>query len=318
MTEVTMLSKAQATLLGQVAGDSLGSLVEFKSPAEIRQIYPDGMRELADGGTFNTLAGQPTDDSEMALLLARSLADKGTFNGAEVLRQYRFWLESKPFDCGITTSKALRGEMSPESQANGALMRISPMGLLGVNYPPDQVAQWAEADAALTHPHPVCLQVNALYALAISSAISQELTAQALYAKILGWASERKVDASIIAVIKSAEHEPPSDFMTQMGWVLIAFHNALYQMLHATSFEAGVIDTVMQGGDTDTNGAIAGALLGALYGREAVPEQWQKAILNCQPMSGLAGVYCPRPRCFWPVDVLDLAAKLIAKPAPLA
>jgi dihydroxyacetone kinase-like predicted kinase len=40
-----------------------------------------------------------------------------------------------------------------------------------------------------------------------------------------------------------------------MGWVLIAFQNALWQMLHAPSFEEGVVDTVMQGGDTDTNAA---------------------------------------------------------------
>ena len=71
------LSRAQGCLLGQLAGDALGSLVEFKSPEEIRRTYPDGVRELADGGTWNTIAGQPTDDSEMALLLARMLAERG-------------------------------------------------------------------------------------------------------------------------------------------------------------------------------------------------------------------------------------------------
>jgi ADP-ribosylglycohydrolase len=68
-------SKAQGCLLGQLAGDALGSLVEFQSPGEIRRSYTDGVRELADGGTWNTIAGQPTDDSEMALLLARMLGD---------------------------------------------------------------------------------------------------------------------------------------------------------------------------------------------------------------------------------------------------
>ena len=308
-----IISKAQATLLGQVAGDSLGSLVEFKSPAEIRQMYPEGVRELADGGTFNTLAGQPTDDSEMALLLARSLADKGTFIGGEVLRQYRFWLESKPFDCGLTTSGALRGEMNPDSQANGALMRVSPIGVFGVNFSLEQVAQWAEADAALTHPNKICQQVNALYAMAITTAIREDDSPQDLYQMMLGWATDRKVDSSVLAVMEKAASQPPQDFMKQMGWVLIAFQNALYQMLHAESLEAGVIDTVMRGGDTDTNAAIAGALLGAIYGREAVPEQWQKAVLNCQPLFGREGVHYPRPRCFWPVDVLELAGKLVAR-----
>ena len=60
-------------LLGQAVGDSLGSLVEHKSAAEIAQRFPAGVRELADGGVYHTIAGQPTDDSEMALALARSL-----------------------------------------------------------------------------------------------------------------------------------------------------------------------------------------------------------------------------------------------------
>jgi ADP-ribosyl-[dinitrogen reductase] hydrolase len=57
------------------------------------------------------------------------------------------------------------------------------------------------------------------------------------------------------------------DYIRQQGWVLIA----LWQLLHAPSLEEEVVDTVMRGGDTDTNAAIAGALLGAVYGGEAMP-----------------------------------------------
>lgn len=67
------VNRAQVCLLGQLAGDVLGSLVEFQSPEEIRRSYPEDVQELADGGTWNTIAGQPTDDTEMALLLARML-----------------------------------------------------------------------------------------------------------------------------------------------------------------------------------------------------------------------------------------------------
>ena len=74
-----VLSRAQGCLLGQLIGDSLGSLVEFQSPGEILFNYPEGVLDMADGGTWDTLAGQPTDDSEMALLLARSIASQGKF-----------------------------------------------------------------------------------------------------------------------------------------------------------------------------------------------------------------------------------------------
>ena len=71
------------------------------------------------------------------------------------------------------------------------------------------------------------------------------------------------------------------------------------------------MDTVMRGGDTDTNAAIAGALLGAVHGRDAVPAQWVECLLACRPQEGRADVYNPRPRCYWPVDALDLAEQLV-------
>ena len=125
------------------------------------------MRELADGGTFYTIAGQPTDDSEMALLLARTLTTLGGYDPEEARKAYVFWLNSRPFDCGNTVTSGLRGHPNPDSQANGAMMRVSPLGILGVNFDPDQVEECARQDAALTHPHPVCRQANALFTLSM-------------------------------------------------------------------------------------------------------------------------------------------------------
>ena len=59
-----------------------------------------------------------------------------------------------------------------------------------------------------------------------------------------------------------------------------------------------------------------GALLGAVYGRDAVPHQWVEALLNCRPAVGKPHVYRPRPECFWPVDALELAEKLIMEDSP--
>jgi hypothetical protein len=66
----------------------------------------------------------------------------------------------------------------------------------------------------------------------------------------------------------------------------------------------------MAGGDTDTNGAIAGALLGAVHGRDAIPPQWLRSILSCRPLPD-SGTSNPRPIEFWPVDALRLAEKLL-------
>ncbi|MBN2874734.1 MAG: ADP-ribosylglycohydrolase family protein [Spirochaetales bacterium] len=310
--DTALLARARGALIGQLAGDSLGSLVEFRSPADILSQYPEGVRQLAAGGTFGILAGQPTDDSEMALLLARSLVANGSFVAEDVLGRYVYWLESGPFDCGSTVRASLHGRRNPESQANGALMRVSPIGIAGAMLPLETVAAWAEADASLTHPNPVCLQVNALYAMAIATAVREGCTPEALYRSIHTWAEERCVDKAVTDAIERAETEAPADFMSQQGWVLIAFQNALFQLLHAASFEEGVVDTVMRGGDTDTNAAIAGALLGAVHGIDAVPEQWLEAILSCRPWEVDSRVRHARPECFWPVDALELAERLIS------
>ena len=306
--------RARGCLLGQLAGDSLGSLVEFKTPEEIRRMYPDGLRELADGGIWNTLAGQPTDDSEMALLLARLLVKLGDYSSEMALAAYRFWKESDPFDCGATIAAGLRGCCNLDSQANGAMMRVSPLGIFGVNHSLEQAAAWARQDAALTHPNEVCVQANALFVMAISHAIRTGASPESLYAHIAGWAEEADVAPILADAVRSAAESPPPVYTRRQGWVLIAFRNALWQLLHAPSLEEGVVDTVMRGGDTDTNAAICGALLGAVHGLEAIPGQWVNAVLNCRPQEDSPGVYRPRPKCFWPVDALELADALLFPP----
>jgi len=315
-TQQAMLERAQGCLLGQLSGDALGSLVEFQSPESIRRRYPGGVRLMADGGHWNTIAGQPTDDSEMALLLARAIVDAGTYDSALALKAYHYWRDSRPFDCGITIGAALRGRLNPASQANGALMRVSPLGIFGSRFDSTTVAEWARQDAALTHPHPVCLQANALFTAAIARAIATGCTPETLYASVLLWAHEWKVEPALLRAVETAAQAPPEDFMTHEGWVLVAFQNALWQLLHAPTMEEGVVDSVMRGGDTDTNAAICGALLGAVNGRSVVPAQWQEAVLQCRPEAGRPGVEHPRPQCFWPIDALELAEQLLGSGAP--
>jgi ADP-ribosylglycohydrolase len=306
------LSRAEGCLLGQLAGDSLGSLVEFQPSSEIRRGYPNGVRELADGGTWGTIAGQPTDDSEMALMLARMLVKERRYEAGEARKAYVFWLNSYPFDCGSTVLAGLRGKPNLDSQANGALMRVSPLGIFCWNCDLESTSRFAQQDAALTHPNPICLQANALFAMAIAQSISRLKSPQEIYEDIKCWATEMRVEMPLMTAIRDAAHTPPADYVHLQGWVIVAFQNALWQLLNAPSLEEGVVDTVMRGGDTDTNAAIAGALLGAVYGRHAVPKQWVDELLSCRPKAGDLRVRHPRPECFWPIDSPELAKSLVA------
>ena len=94
--EGAALDRAVGCLLGQVIGDLLGSLVEFQPAAEIARAYPDGVRDLRDSGTWNTIAGQPTDDSELALALARALVGRPSYDAEAVAEAYGRWFASCP------------------------------------------------------------------------------------------------------------------------------------------------------------------------------------------------------------------------------
>ncbi len=311
VTDGMLLRRAQGCLLGQLAGDALGSLVEFQSASEIVRSYPGGVRDLRDGGTFDTLAGQPTDDSELALTLARCLVRDGRHDTERVAVAYRAWLASHPFDVGTTTSAGLRGSPNHGSRSNGSLMRVSPLAVWAHRLTDDQIATMARAESAISHPHPVCGDACAVYCIAIAHALRGDDAAGA-YRAAREWADRSDAEAEVRHALECAEREAPADMAKDMGLVTKALQNAFFQLLHAPDLESALVATVGMGGDTDTNAAIAGALLGAVQGRAAIPERWLRAVLSCHPVTGAAGVHRPRPATYWPVDALVLAERLVA------
>jgi ADP-ribosyl-[dinitrogen reductase] hydrolase len=309
-----MLSRAQGAFLGQLAGDALGSTVEFQTETSIEKSYPKGVTRLADGGTWNTMAGQPTDDSEMSLALARSLCAGKGFDAALVGTAYVAWRASGPFDIGGTTAAgiaAIAAGRAPvaDSQSNGALMRVSPIGIFAAG-DPALAAALADADAALTHPHSVCRAASAAFAAAISAAVASA-TAEEIWATAHARAGDGAGAEAVRARLVTARTTPPHDYQHQMGWVLTAFQNAFYWLMNGAPLASAVIATVAKGGDTDTNAAVCGALLGAVQGRDAVPLQWRNAVLTCRPLRR-PGIRHPRPMAYWPDDALDLAEALLA------
>jgi ADP-ribosyl-[dinitrogen reductase] hydrolase len=313
IADAGVLSRAQGALLGQLAGDALGGQVEFSSARSIRDRFPAGVRAMEDGGYWNTIAGQPTDDSELALMLGRTLVRDGGMSPERVRHSYWGWLESGPFDVGLTTEVGLTELPNVESQANGALMRVSPLGIFGWRLPPAELAALARQDAEITHPNPVCRDASAAFCVALAHAVRTGEGAAGAHAAALAWARGAGADADVIATLEGAR-VPPADFQRQSGWVRTALQNAFHRALVAPSLEDGIVETVMAGGDTDTNAAIAGALLGAVHGRNALPAAWRSAVLTAR---ALPGTPRPRPQCLWPVDAEDLAERLLGGPDPV-
>jgi ADP-ribosylglycohydrolase/fructose-1,6-bisphosphatase/inositol monophosphatase family enzyme len=331
VSDTGLLDRACGCLAGQLAGDNLGSLCEFWSAQEVESTYPGGPRRLVDGGVWDLLAGQPTDDSELALALARSILGRGTYDPEEAAGAYAEWYGGEPFDVGGTTENALQpaweahkarlatagvaraaaGRMEG-SKANGALMRVSPLGIWGHAMDPGALAAHAHADALLTHAHASCQDANAVFAVALAYAVRTGAKPREVYDHACDWARGGGVCREVQDWLKEAKGATSAEMDgRQKGFVRHAFQNAFHELLHAKSVEEGLARTIARGGDTDTNAAIAGALLGAVHGLESFPKPWVDRLLTCRPLEDLPECEHPRPSRYWPVDFRLVAEALV-------
>lgn len=314
-------SRARGVLWGQAVGDALGTAVEFLRAEQIASRFPAGVREVVGGGPFDMAAGQVTDDTELALCLARSLAERGRFDEDDIARRYIAWYAGNPPDVGGATraafgrdvpagdpvARTVRSRASKDSQANGALMRVSPLGVFGWALAPDALLELTAADTTLSHPHALCVAASQVFTFAIAHALRTGATGADVFDATLAFARGAPGCGVALPTLELARRELPRDAFHQMGWVRHALQAAFHELRCGDSFEEAIVRVIGLGGDTDTNGCIAGALLGAVHGVEAIPARWVERVRTCEPR---------RPRACWCHDLDDLAAALLGDPGP--
>ncbi len=288
--------RARGVLVGQFVGDALGTTVEFSEPPAILREYPNGHSEIVGGGPFALLPGQVTDDSELALALARTLVNRGWDLDARA-GAYSDWYKSGPFDVGNATraafggrgvdasagtmfARALERNGAADMQANGALMRVSPLAIYGATLGVEELIERAREDARFSHPSPVCQGANAAFVVAITAGMNGGSPTEALEA-----AKRATGEPAVLAALGDIARQPVCHGRGQ-GWVLIALRNAFHMLIHEKTFEGALVRTVMAGGDADTNGCITGALLGAFHGLAGFPRRWTDAVLSCRTPRG--------------------------------
>jgi ADP-ribosyl-[dinitrogen reductase] hydrolase len=257
-------------------GDALGATLEFLTPREISHRY--GVhREIRGGGWLGIKAGQVTDDTTLALALGEAiLADGGEVWALSCAHAFDGWMRAKPVDIGHTIRRNLivfRQSGDPAAApsefdaGNGAAMRILPVALATLASDEAAVCQAVRAQSHVTHNNPVSDAACDFIVLAVQDFVRGE-PLRAVY---------RRRIAPLIAAhpefaFRRRRRENPS------GWIVETMQAVLQAVLETDGFERCLVDVVNRGGDADTTGAIAGMLAGALYGREALPARWLKAL----------------------------------------
>ena len=150
-------------------------------------------------------------------------------------------------------------------------MRALPTGLIRRLDDPRLITETV-AISEITHADPRCTAA----CVAFNTLVAALLEAPDDLRGGLLLAAERAAAAPIAAIVANLLRggQPLYDNDVGMGFVLLSLERALFVLLSGNNFAASLEAVIRQGGDTDTNAAIAGALLGAREGRDAIPAHW--------------------------------------------
>ncbi len=281
----------KGSAMGTFVGDALGRTVEGWSSQMIQEVH--GLLTGMGQGTY-------TDDTEMMIGIMESLVENPQFDPALTARKFltnfspyrgyggRIYGVMDRLRCGVAWNKA-----GTDSWGNGGAMRIAPIGFF---YYDDAAKLEAAARSCtlITHHHPL----GVAGALAQARAVGL-VTFKAVRREPLEVAEF--VD-TLVKTVKSTSGEMASvlgsvktmirgrDARETIKWISSQFRcdvsalgavpPALASFLLTDSFQESVVVAVNCGGDTDTIGAMAGAIAGAYHGYGQIPEEWIDPLEN--------------------------------------
>lgn len=305
--EISLIDRYKGAMVGVHVGDAIGAPYEKAFTAKQIAVdieargglkffdYPDPwVKKGQEPEMFP--AGRPTDDSDQTADLAWSLIECDGLDTAHlrealcdsvVRGKSRLW-NGVAKGAGGTTRKALSDDPAKVAAAmqnnigtNGSLMRCVPLILLYSGL--DNIDDAIDAMSAVTHTNEHSIEACSLYA-------------EYLIATLAGWDRDemfRRLEEEI--------NDTPKSFLKKRvvlsladknlfpidpgawparGTAEFSLYAALWCFKHSTSFADGIERAVRIGGDTDTYAAIAGGLLGAYYGYNAIPLEQRQSILG--------------------------------------
>lgn len=325
-------------MLGALVGDAAGAVLEFMAGPPTEEQVAHAMT-MPGGGRMRVGRGQVTDDGELTMTLWQGLVEYDTeteFPVIDILQGYQEWHDSDAFDIGHTcasafgkaselfkggshrpTEEEIEGyrafveERNAFSEANGALMRATAIVAAGIEKPAWVCIQNAIEDARLSHPNQVCQEVNAIYVYAcilllrgfnmievlekLDTFIKQEIHSE----KVLEWYYKDSLDISGLIATE------------RIGHVRWAFTMAMYFLRHPEiQYKEAIRQTLLKGGDTDTNAAIVGGLVAC---RHPIPADMLQPVLQFD--STISGIRRPIEFCAKHVIVPYLNATAIKRPS---
>ncbi len=332
MIEITKQARMRGVLLGTAVGDAVGLPAEGVSRRRIGKLFPGRWRHRLVGRY-----GMLSDDTEHTLFIAQALLAHP--NSVERFSRrlgwsLRGWLLSLPAGIGMATGKAIlklwlgfpAHKSGIHSAGNGAAMRVAPIGAFYAD-DGDKLAEYVHASTIITHTDPRAeigaLAVARVVAWCFQSGAKERIEGNNLFELLRSCGDDPEwselTDKMAVAI---AEQKPVAEFADTLGqqkgvsgYVYRSVPVALYAWYHHFGdFEATLSAVFNCGGDTDTVGAITGAMVGAVVGEQGIPADWVEGIRDwprgvpllykVSDRLALGGVGAGPVSYFWPAAVL--------------
>jgi poly(ADP-ribose) glycohydrolase ARH3 len=296
----TLRPKFLGSLIGTGVGDSLGAGWEGHLWVDQSEVYA-----LAERRHILTY----TDDTHMMIGMAESLIEKQGFDGEHMMRRFMENYRREPYrgygpgpprvfrliERGEAWDKAAEKLYGGGSFGNGSAMRVAPVGLF-YDDDPSRLREIAYQSSQITHAHELGKEGAALQACAVAIATaadpSSEFSRGAFLTKLYDFTQHQVFKDKVKRMGELWGEKDKSKIVAELGHGIEAFNSvpaAIYSFLrHPESFEKTVIYAISLGGDTDTIGAMAGAISGAYLGIEAIPMKWQAKLENKEYITELA------------------------------
>lgn len=288
-----LVDNFKGALLGLQVGDALGMPVQGWLHQDIKDNYAvlDYMtRGMLDRGEY-------TEDTESTFAVAHALWKTRGFNGTVVAKSLLYHY-NKRRGYELTTVKAfnalhsgfswlesgLSTFYSHRSYGNGAAARAVPLALIYADEP-EKLTEYTVLSSRITHVHPYAIEGAKLIAYAIAHLLHNVKTGKTLdplmFCEYLETKLEEKLYKDKFLVLKKflRSKPAPKQVIAELGCDHESIHSvptALYCFLaHCEDFFSAVRFAVNLGGDTDTLGALTGALAGAYLGAKGIPHEWR-------------------------------------------
>jgi ADP-ribosylglycohydrolase len=302
-----LADRIRGVLWGQAVGDALGYGAEMLSKSDVERTYPGGLRSYRQitrfPGNPSWQPGDWTDDTDQMMCILESLLARQRLDVHDIAARLQHWALADGYGMGSTSYAVARHPQfvrepqriandywtstGRQAASNGGVMRTSVLGVW--NAPdPAQVREDAEQCCLLTHPDPrcigscvaICLAIRELvHGIADIETMMGEVSAavQVYHPEIGEWLG-KTADASLEPLDLDDSRNPGEG--NRLGYTLKTLAAAFWALRHASTFAEGILAVIHEGGDADTNAAVAGALLGARFGARAINADWIDGLLH--------------------------------------